>query len=522
MQKHKLFTLALLCGTAFAMNAAELPESVQKNNLFQEFRLGQGMIYEVYVKSGDGVTTVTFPSAISKIAGVNVSTDGSSDFVIAAKPGSYYFNIMARKKGATGTLTVIHNRQTYILYLKQDDKKAYASVNFASSSGGSSSYSGKSVSVTPARLLSLIDMTKGYELFKKRYPSEVRDTVHVKNHRFFNYGKFKIELLEVVRFNREDTLVFKLLMHNESAEEISYDKFSFSAQVGGKTYYMSSADASGVMPPKSATWAFFTITGTPDGGRNNLAPDNEFMVGVTAKYMEEEFCIIESQPEKVQPEKEQEKTADPMTEYLNELADRLEKKLAELEKTEKTVEEIKKNEVEAVPENTAEKVQEIPATTQDVLAPPAVDAVVPQPEKVTATPEKTEPPAVEEQTPVVEVTSEKQTAEKPLNIEQKTTTEPVETPTATEQTSAVETVVPQPKEEVSAEVEQTPAVEAIPEKLVETPVTETPPAEVVMEQPKQEDTPAETPSVTGEVTVKDSMESPAAENVPDATKMEAR
>lgn len=360
------------------MNATELPESVQKNNLFQEFRLGQGMIYEVYVKSGDGVTTVTFPSAISKIAGVNVAMDGSSDFVIAAKPGSYYFNIMAQKKGATGTLTVIHNRQTYILYLKQDDSKAYASVNFAASSGGSSSYSGKSVSVTPARLLSLIDMTKGYELFKKRYPSEVRDTVHVKNHRFSNYGKFKIELLEVVRFNREDTLVFKLLMHNESAEEISYDKFSFSAQVGGKTYYMSSADASGVMPQKSATWAFFTITGTPDGGRNNLAPDNEFMVGVTAKYMEEESRILETQQGKVQ-----EKAVDPVAERLKALAVRFEKKLAELEKTENTVEEIKKNEAEVVPENTAEKVQEVPAATQDALAAPAVDTVISQSEKVT-------------------------------------------------------------------------------------------------------------------------------------------
>lgn len=483
MQKHKLFTLALLCGTAFAMNATELPESVQKNNLFQEFRLGQGMIYEVYVKSGDGVTTVTFPSAISKIAGVNVATDGSSDFVIAAKPGSYYFNIMAQKKGATGTLTVIHNRQTYILYLKQDDSKAYASVNFSASSGGSSSYSGKSVSVTPARLLSLIDMTKGYELFKKRYPSEVRDTVHVKNHRFFNYGKFKIELLEVVRFNREDTLVFKLLMHNESAEEISYDKFSFSAQVGGKTYYMSSADASGVMQPKSATWTFFTITGTPDGGRNNLAPDNEFMVGVTAKYMEEEFRIIESQPEK-----EPENTADPVTEHLKALADRLEKKLAELEKTEKTVEEIKKNEVEAVPENSAEKVQEVPAATQDILAAPAVDAVIPQPEKVTAT------------------------------------------PAVTEQTSAVETVViPEqdkkqetPVAEKTAEIEVTPAVEAVPEKPVETPVTETPSAEEIMEQQKQENTPAETPSVTEKVSVQDSMGSPAAEGVSADTTTESR
>lgn len=378
MQTHKFLTLVLFCGTVFAVHAADVPENVKERNQFREFQLGQGMIYEVYVKSGDGVTTVTFPSAISKIAGVNVATDGSSDFVIAAKPGSYYFNIMAQKKGATGTLTVIHNRQTYILYLKQDDKKAYASVNFAASSGGSSSYSGKSVSVTPARLLSLIDMTKGYELFKKRYPSEVRDTVHVKNHRFSNYGKFKIELLEVVRFNQEDTLVFKLLMHNESAEEISYDKFSFSAQVGGKTYYMSSADASGVMPQKSATWAFFTITGTPDGGRNNLAPDNEFMVGVTAKYMVEESRIVETQQGKVQ-----EKAVDPVAERLKALAVRLKKKLAELEKTENTVEEIKKNESEAVPGNTAEKAQEVPAATQDILAAPAEDTVISQQEKVT-------------------------------------------------------------------------------------------------------------------------------------------
>ena len=138
-----------------------------------------------------------------------------------------------------------------------------------------------------------------------------------------------------------------------------------------------STDASGVMPPKSATWAFFTITGTPDGGRNNLAPDNEFMVGVTAKYMEEEFRIIESQPEK-----EPENTADPVAEHLKALADRLEKKLAELEKTENTVEEIKKNEAEVVPESPAEKAQEVPAATQDALAAPAVDTVISQSEKV--------------------------------------------------------------------------------------------------------------------------------------------
>ena len=287
MFKHTILTSVLLGGLLTVH--AELPESVKELNQFREFRLAQGEIYELYVKFGTGTTTVTFPSAISKIAGVNVSTDGSGDFLIAAKPGSYYFNLVALKKGAAGTLTVLHNRKTYILYLKQDDKKAFSSVNFAASSGGTYHAMGKIPAVTPARLLSLIDMTKAYHLLKQKYPSEVRDTIHAENHRFFNFGKFRIELLEVVRFNREDTLVFKLLMHNATSEEIAYDKFSFSAQIGGKTHYMSVSDASGVMPPKSSTWAFFTITGTPDGQRNNLAPDNEFMIGVTAKYMEEDL-----------------------------------------------------------------------------------------------------------------------------------------------------------------------------------------------------------------------------------------
>lgn len=400
MQKHKIFTLALLCGGALALHAAEVSQAVADINQFQEFRLAQGEIYELYVKSGDGTTTVTFPSAISKIAGVNVATDGSSDFLIAAKPGSYYFNLVALKKGATGTLTVIHNRRTYILYLRQDDKKAFAAVNFAASSGGSLSLAGKSGGVTPARLLSLIDMAKGYYVLKQRYPSDLLDSIHAKNHRFFDFGRFKIELQEVVRFNREDTLVFKTLMHNDSEEEIAYDKFSFSVQVGGKTYYMSASDASGVMPPKSATWAFFCITGTPDGGRNNLAPDNEFMVGVTTKYMEDEYRLAAKPPVPPVPEEPKE---DPVVKRLNELAERLQKRLDELDKAEKEnvkpVEEKNLNAnvvVPAVPETLPEEVEEIvpethpepvpetSAETPDDLAETAVETVDPEPEEVSS------------------------------------------------------------------------------------------------------------------------------------------
>ena len=438
MQKRTLFSLTmLLCSGIAPVFAADLPKEVKAINQFREFRLDQGQIYELYVKTGDGVTTVTFPSAISKIAGVNVSVDGSSDFLISAKPGSYYFNIVALKKGATGTLTVIHNRQTYILYLKQDDSKAYAAVNFAASSGGSASVSGRGSAVSPARLLSLIDMTKGYHVLKQRYPSDLRDTIHAKNHRFFNFDKFRIELQEVVRFNREDTLVFKLLMHNDSPEEIAYDKFSFSVQAGNKTYYMSAADASGIMPPKSATWAFFSITGTPDGGRNNLAPDNNFLIGVTAKYMEEAYKI----PQEIN---------DPVVKRLVELANRLEKKLAEMESNKKVNEEKKevknekKNEVPAVPPSVkvpAEKLQKSSPQPPVVLAPPAVAPV------------KTEPEAVKEEKksatatakPVPEVNA-------PAVNEKKAEINPVQTEKKTE-------VKPEPEKVEHPEVPQTPVNE---------------------------------------------------------------
>ena len=296
----KLIPCVSVAAAVFAAAAAvsaEEPVNEKKilnMNQFKEYTLAQGEIYKVFVKKDDGATTVTFPSAISKIAGVNVSTDGSTDFQISAQPGGYYFNLVALREGATGTLTVVFNRKTYILYLAQNNEKAFAAVNFTggSGSGGASAGGG---AVTPARLLSLIDMAKAYDVLSKRYPTELRDSTRFAKKATFQFEKFQMDLLEVIRFNHEDTLVFKLLLRNDTDEEILYDKFSFSVQAGNRTYYMSAADATGVMPPKSSTYAFFTITGTPEGRRNNLAADNDFRIGVTAKYMEQQAAMPESQ-----------------------------------------------------------------------------------------------------------------------------------------------------------------------------------------------------------------------------------
>ena len=335
----KLIPCVSIAAAVFAAAAAvsaEEPVNEKKilnMNQFKEYTLAQGEIYKVFVKKDDGATTVTFPSAISKIAGVNVSTDGSTDFQISAQPGGYYFNLVALREGATGTLTVVFNRKTYILYLVQDNEKAFAAVNFTGGSGSGGASAGDGGAVTPARLLSLIDMAKAYDVLSKRYPTELRDSTRFAKKATFQFEKFQMDLLEVIRFNHEDTLVFKLLLRNDTDEEILYDKFSFSVQAGNRTYYMSAADATGVMPPKSSTYAFFTITGTPEGRRNNLAADNEFRIGVTAQYMEQQAAVPESQTTEQKKETE-EKISKAEAEYDKRLAAliaNMEKTLAKIE-----------------------------------------------------------------------------------------------------------------------------------------------------------------------------------------------
>lgn len=280
-----------LAASIFAADTSreKTPEEIRLQNQYVEYRLSQGEIYKINVKMNNGVTTIQFPSKISEIAGKNISIDGKgTDFQIAAQPGSYYFNVSALTAGATGTLTVTYNRQLYILYLVQSDKEAYASVVFSKNSRAGN-YTNNIVTqtpkVTPARLVSLIDIAKKYEILKETYPDTLAGVEQAMFQNRYRCGKYDIWLDEAYRFDEEDTIIFKLRLINRTAEELKYDKHSFSAHAGDNIYFMSVSDASGIMPPKSQTYAWFGITSTSRGGRNNLKADNDWLIAVTTKDM---------------------------------------------------------------------------------------------------------------------------------------------------------------------------------------------------------------------------------------------
>ena len=255
---------------AFGLLVQSLParEIVQKP-------LDELVIYNLPIAFKSGNTTVLFHSAISGLyaKSIAIQEQPNADFLISFTPGNYYFTVRALKREAEDHLTVIYNRKAYVLRLSASDKPFYAVTFFQDAS-----YRGTARPVVPERLLSLMDKAKAYPLFEKDYPDALAGVLHAAPNATNYYDKFKLLIRDVWRFEQEDTLVFRIELENSSDSTIYYKPQDLAVRLEDRIYTQSIADASGVMPPKSTTPAFFAVTGNGQGGRNNLAPDNKWNV----------------------------------------------------------------------------------------------------------------------------------------------------------------------------------------------------------------------------------------------------
>lgn len=267
-----LFTLALLhCGVAALV--------ARDNTRIQELELDEHSVYTVPV-AFSRVTTISFPGPISAIDGALVTVDGKSQglFQLAHKAGSYFFSLRSLVKGATTNVNVRWKNKTFVLEL-QDSPTPVLSLIF--NDPVEAGHPALGSAVTPSRLLGLLDKAKAYPLLKANHPEAVEQVDYVsygEKPKVMNYNEFEIRIEEAFRFDLQDTLVFRVVLRNKTDKEVLYTPQGFSVRVGERLYFQSISDASGVMPPKSDTPAYFAVTGTPTGGRNDISLKNEFTV----------------------------------------------------------------------------------------------------------------------------------------------------------------------------------------------------------------------------------------------------
>jgi hypothetical protein len=282
-------SLLILAITALAamtnLRADELPAS-----FLRSFSLDERMPYQIPVALHRGMTTLVFPEppqnfAAARIAFVepgqtvpDVSKDDRIDFVMLAHHGSATCSLFAVRPEAQDTLSVFLDGKVYQLFLRADDEQPLLTVEFHFRANLGTA---QTATVSPNRLIDCLTRAKAFSVLKKYYPGELDGVTHVTSNRLIDYPDFRVQISDIFRFDEPDTLVFHILLQNQTGHDIPYKRRELSVQVEPQTpgsgiesplYDASIVDASGVMPAESVTSAWFAITGTRNGGRNELDP----------------------------------------------------------------------------------------------------------------------------------------------------------------------------------------------------------------------------------------------------------
>jgi len=290
----KQLAISILMGVCLIADA--------KDKTIQEYILDEQTVYAIPVAI-NRVTTISFPGPISAIDAAQVTIDPQKPaaFLVAHTKGSSFLSVRAEAKKATTNVNIRWNNKTYVIELVESDEPLL-SVTFQNAPDASASAPAEPV--TPSRLLALLDKAKAYPLLKA-YHSETVAQVEYRNFekepRILDCTNYAVKIDEVFRFNPEDTLIFRVGVTNKTANELRYAPNGFSLRVGERTYPQSISDASGVVPPHAEAPAYFAVTGTPNGGRNDMSIKNDFFVILDAHTIGSALPITPVPVESVAP-----------------------------------------------------------------------------------------------------------------------------------------------------------------------------------------------------------------------------
>lgn len=228
------------------------------------------------------VTTISFPGPIEAIDGAGFTVDGKTpgQFQLAHTKGSAFLSVRALVPQASANLNIRWRGDTYVFDLAQSDAPVLSLILKSPPHAITSDFIHRP-DVSPLKLLSLLDKAKAFTLLKTQQPESVTDvgfTTYNGKPLVSDFKDYQIQIEEAFRFNDEDTLVFRVAITNETDQPLIYQPDSFALRAGNRLYPQSVSDASGTVPPDGRSIAYFAVTGTPDGGRNDLSLKNHFMV----------------------------------------------------------------------------------------------------------------------------------------------------------------------------------------------------------------------------------------------------
>jgi len=230
-----------------------------------------------------GITTLEFPYKIEALDGygfsVSPSPDGADLFQISFNKGTNFLSLKAMREGVEGNLTVILDGKVYCLFCTAVADPSFVVVfedRAAKTVSNPRDVLAKAKQVSPARLLGFLDKVKGYPSLKVSAPEIFRNMEVAEPNSESSLEGLKLTLRRVIRDESLDSLGFDVEMANLSDKDFLFDPESFGVRIGDEVYPEAVCDAGGIVEGGKTMPAFFVVTGTATGGRNDLAVTNKF------------------------------------------------------------------------------------------------------------------------------------------------------------------------------------------------------------------------------------------------------
>jgi hypothetical protein len=246
------------------------------------------------IKAGlKGITTIEFPARIEALDGFGFSPNPGPDlFQISFNKGTNFLSLKAVKPNAEGNLSVVLNSKVYCLFCKETPDPSFA-VIFEESAQRDGALAAGSLpptlkAVSPGRLLGFLVKVKGFPALKVSAAEMYKNMDTAEPNSMSSTDGLDILLKRVIRDDALDSVGFEVELRNPTDRDFYYDPEGFSVRVKDEVYPQSISDAAGLVPAGKTQAAFFVVTGTANGGRNDLAVTNRFDVLIKAVNAEVE------------------------------------------------------------------------------------------------------------------------------------------------------------------------------------------------------------------------------------------
>jgi hypothetical protein len=245
------------------------------------------------VKVGlQGITTLEFPAKIEAINGYGFALQpnpAADAFILTYDKGTNFLSLKALRPGVSANLTVVINEKVYCFFCEQDNDPSFVMIFGAPGEKARVGDGAEAQSAAPERkevsreqLVSFLGKLKDYSRLKAGSPDSISTLNVAEPNKKSAIGEIETVIKRVVRDDSLGLVGFEVELSNRSQSDYYLDPEGFAVRVGDAKYGESISDSGGIVPAGTSVSAFFVVSEAANGGRTDLALEQNFEVQIRA------------------------------------------------------------------------------------------------------------------------------------------------------------------------------------------------------------------------------------------------